>query len=66
MNILITGVSSGLGKELSKQLLANGNLVWGLSRKGMNSLAIQDLAVNKKFIYSQCDISREDNPKTSI
>lgn len=31
-NILITGVSRGLGLELSKSLLINGNTVYGISR----------------------------------
>ena len=33
MNILITGVSSGLGYELAKQFNANGDIVYGTSRQ---------------------------------
>lgn len=33
MNILITGVSSGLGYELAKKFIANGDNVYGTSRR---------------------------------
>ena len=34
MNVLITGNSSGLGLGLTRQLLAQDAIVWGLSRSG--------------------------------
>ncbi len=34
MNVLITGNSSGLGLGLTRQLLQQGAIVWGLSRRG--------------------------------
>lgn len=61
MNILITGVSSGLGKILASELLKKNNLVWGLSRKDKNHLSLKRLIENKDFFYSQCDIGIERN-----
>lgn len=61
MNILITGISSGLGKTLSLELLRKNNLVWGVSRKDENHPALKQLFENKNFIYSQCDVGIERN-----
>lgn len=61
MNILITGVSSGLGSELTSAFLSRGHNVWGISRKNSDSPALDDLTSNKDFIYSKCDIAREND-----
>lgn len=61
MNILITGVSSGLGKALALELLKKNNLVWGVSRKDKEHLSLKQLFENKEFFYSQCDIGIERN-----
>ncbi len=34
MNILITGISSGIGQGLCRYYLSNGHSVWGMSRRG--------------------------------
>lgn len=55
MNIFITGVSSGLGRELTRRFLADGHRVWGISRRkkeGMDS----SFLMNENFIYSNCDV----------
>jgi len=31
--VLITGVSSGIGRELTKQLVVEGDSVWGVARR---------------------------------
>ena len=35
-NIVITGTSRGVGHELAKKFLSNGNKVWGCSRRKSN------------------------------
>ena len=45
MNILITGVSSGLGYELAKQFIERGDTVYGTSRRKTN-LDIKHLQCN--------------------
>ena len=35
-NIVITGTSRGVGYELTKKFLSNGNKVWGCSRSKSN------------------------------
>ena len=48
MNIVVTGASSGIGKELAKVLVKNGNRVFGLARRK---------GVREKFEYLAVDIS---------
>lgn len=47
MNVLITGTSSGLGYELAKEYVANGDIVFGISRSE------SDIPINQKI----CDLS---------
>lgn len=54
MKIFITGVSSGLGQELAKQLLNEEHEVWGISRSGRDKINPFFLD-NKNFCYSTCD-----------
>lgn len=61
MNILITGVSSGLGKELSLKLLSSGQTVLGFSRKSIDSVELRELIINKNFIYNECDIAKDND-----
>ncbi len=55
MNVFITGVSSGLGLELGKIYMQNGNNVYGLSRR-----IPEDLIDNKTFIFQCCDLADLD------
>lgn len=58
MKIFITGVSSGLGRELTGQLLKEGHEVWGIGRSGRDKINPSFLN-NKNFYYSLCDVSEE-------
>lgn len=58
MKVFITGVSSGLGQELAKQLLNEGHEVWGIGRSGREKINPSFLN-NKDFHYSLCDVSDE-------
>ena len=49
-NIIITGTSSGIGRELTIKLLKNGNKVWGCSRK-------EDLIKIKNYFHFKLDLS---------
>ncbi len=60
MNTLITGVSSGLGKNLTIECLSRGDRVWGISRKTIDNPIIKNLMKNMNFFYTQCDVSKEE------
>ena len=49
-NIVITGTSSGIGKELTLKFLENGNKVWGCSRK-------KDPIATKNYFHHKVDLS---------
>ncbi|MDG1518667.1 MAG: SDR family NAD(P)-dependent oxidoreductase [Flavobacteriales bacterium] len=52
MNILITGVSSGIGWGLAKHYLELGHTVYGLSRR-----TPKDLFKRPNFHFTQCDLT---------
>ena len=49
-NIVITGTSHGIGRELTIKLLKNGNKVWGCSRKN-------DLIKKKNYFHCRVNLS---------
>ena len=49
-NIVITGSSHGIGRELTIKLLKNGNKVWGCSRK-------DDLIKMKNYFHCRVNLS---------
>lgn len=55
----ITGVSQGLGRELSRALLSDGNMVYGISRHE------PDLK-EPKFIWKKCDVADHDEIEAVI
>jgi short-subunit dehydrogenase len=56
--ILITGVSSGIGRALTLKLVRNGNIVWGIARRKELLLELsKNLEINPDFIYSSMDVS---------
>lgn len=60
MKYFVTGVSSGIGKSLSYELVKQGNIVWGVARreKLLKSLN-RELNDSPNFIYSTVDLSKE-------
>ena len=65
-NILLTGVSSGLGLQTASLLLAEGKQVFGLSRQrspGLNELLAQYPA---QFHWKAIDLSQHEELKSSV
>lgn len=61
MNIFITGVSSGIGRELTKELLKNGHIVWGVSRRKKLLAELKAEISSDAFFYSVGDVVRKDD-----
>jgi len=65
-NILVTGVSRGLGLEISKTLLENDYVVYGVSRsKTQEVIELSDKYPNN-FYYSALDLSDNLNVTKSL
>lgn len=64
---LITGVSSGIGRELVKKVIGHGDSVWGIARrKNLLANLKKELGNNKYFQYSAVDISKPQTWKRII
>ena len=59
MKILITGASSGIGRELAKQLVKDGHVVWGVARRE-NLLNDLKKELGDLFFYTAGDVSMEN------
>lgn len=60
-NVLITGVSAGIGRSLTKRLIDNRYNVWGIARrvKLLRSLK-SEVSRTEAFHYSQLDLAKEN------
>lgn len=56
MSILITGVSSGIGNAIARQLLDQGRTVLGFSRRRP-----EDLLGHERFLWRELDLARLDD-----
>ncbi|MDD5415760.1 MAG: SDR family NAD(P)-dependent oxidoreductase [Candidatus Daviesbacteria bacterium] len=53
---LITGVSSGIGKALTKKLISDKQIVWGIARRGQRLKELkEELNNSANFIYTPMD-----------
>lgn len=59
MNIFITGVSTGIGRELVKKLVTEGHTVWGIARDNELLTALEKEVGKKRFFYTVCDVSNK-------
>ncbi|MDZ7784112.1 MAG: SDR family NAD(P)-dependent oxidoreductase [Halioglobus sp.] len=57
MRVFITGVSSGIGRELARQLIDDGHEVWGIARRVEAMAALAEELGGARFRYSGCDIA---------
>ncbi len=56
---IVTGASSGIGKEFSKKLVSKGAIVFGLARR-LNKLKLIQEEIGNKFIPVEMDITIPD------
>ena len=63
-NILVTGCSKGLGLEICKTLLLEGNNVYGVSRTITTEL--EELKKNTAFKYLSFDLMNTDNVQNKL
>jgi 3-oxoacyl-[acyl-carrier protein] reductase len=62
--ILVTGISKGLGLEILKSLLEDGNIIYGISRSTNQNLELLLESYPKNFIHLQYDLSLIDSVKS--
>lgn len=62
MNILVTGVSSGIGRALTKRLLSHGHTVWGISRREPD-LSDFEVLERARFYHSAVDVTASEEVK---
>lgn len=56
--ILITGVSSGIGRALTKRLVEDGNFVWGIARRKQLLISLKkEMGPRSNFFYSRLDVA---------
>lgn len=61
MIICVTGASSGIGRELVKQLIEDGHTVWGIARReNLLEELKKELGPDSQFFYSVCDVGVQD------
>lgn len=66
MKIFITGVSSGIGRELATKLIKRGHEVWGVARRQELLNSLQADLNNPNFRVSRCDlVNRNDLEQTA-
>lgn len=58
-NVLITGVSSGIGNTLSGVLIRKGFKVWGIARRKKILKELSEKLQNHNFFYTTADVSEE-------
>src|SRR5436190_1813130 len=54
MNLVLTGSSTGIGRQLAERLLAQGHQVWGIARSDQSGFVGQHPG---KFYASRCDVT---------
>jgi 3-oxoacyl-[acyl-carrier protein] reductase len=65
-NVLISGVSRGLGLETARILLIEGNTVYGISRSYNDDLKKLEEDYPKTFFYKSIDLSKPDTLQNDV
>lgn len=60
MNILVTGVSKGLGLKLAETLLNEGNSIFGISRTKSQDLANLEIKYPQNLFWKSIDLSNKE------
>lgn len=66
MNVLITGVSRGVGLEMSKLFLENGHTVYGISRTESEEFAMLEKEYPKHLFFKIFDLSRPEEIRQTV
>jgi len=66
MNILITGISRGVGLEMSRLFLENGHAVYGISRKESEELKALEQQYPENLFFKIFDLSNPENIKQEV
>jgi len=59
VRVFVSGVSSGIGMELARQLIGAGHEVWGIARREAKLQALASELDSPSFYYSSCDTADE-------
>lgn len=57
----VTGVSSGLGRGLARELVRRGHRVWGVARRADRLAALGAELGSARFLSSVCDVARPED-----
>ena len=66
MRVFVTGVSSGIGRELVKNLISSGHQVWGVARRADALESLADELSTNAFRYDVCDVSDVESCKMIV
>lgn len=66
MNVLITGVSRGVGLEISKLFLENGHTVYGISRTESEELKALEKQYPENLFFKTFDLSNPEKIKKEV
>jgi 3-oxoacyl-[acyl-carrier protein] reductase len=66
MNILVTGVSSGVGLNICRVLLEQGNVVYGVSRIYTEELESLASSYKGKLFYKSVDLSKSNEIQKTV
>ena len=66
MNILVTGCSRGVGLEICKVLLAQGNTVYGVARSHTDEFKALELEYAGKLFFKSIDLSDSEGARKSV
>ena len=63
MNVLVTGCSRGVGLEVCRVLLEQGNMVYGLARSYTDDFKILEMKYPGKLFFKSVDLADSDSVK---
>lgn len=66
MNILITGVSRGVGLEICRVVLSQGHTVYGIARSCPEEVKALEIAYPDKFFFRSVDLSMSESVHRSV